>query len=127
MSAFLQNLIDRLERELVTLGTRIALDKSIGPKEITGYISVMELWANSARELGEPWCDSVLDRTREMALRFQEGWPLEQVHVHFMQLIIDTSNHLRSTRDSLAQRFPSVPSGRQFLRAGKTSPLRDAV
>jgi hypothetical protein len=123
MSIFLEDLIERLERELATLQARVALDKQTGAKEIQGYLGILELWAFSAGKLGEPWNDAVMERTRQLSEGLREGLPLEQVHVGIMELLIDTSRHLYLTRKGMTQGIPAVsPENRP--RASKNIPFK---
>jgi hypothetical protein len=124
MSVFLEELIERLERELATLQARVALDKEIGAKEIRGYFGILELWLFSAGKLGEPWSDAVMERTRQLEERWQEGWQLEQVHVGIMELLIDTSHHLFSTRKRMASGDPAVSPENREQVSKKNSPFK---
>jgi hypothetical protein len=126
MSAFLEDLVERLERELATLQARVALDKAIGAKEIQGYLGILELWAFSAGKLNEPWSGEVSERARQLGRRLQEGGSLGQIHVGIMELLIDTSHQLFSVRKRMAYGLPAV-SGEKSLRISEKNPPLKAI
>jgi hypothetical protein len=124
MSDFSEDLFERLERELATLQARVALDKQIGVKEIQGYLGILELWAFSAGKFGEPWSEEISEQTRQLELRLQQGCPLGQVHVRIMELLIDTSHHLYSTRKQKVPGIPATSAENQFKLSEKNTPLK---